>query len=264
MVRKTNHTFLYTQLMRWEPLVLPGGKGNAWVKTLSKDEATGARSMLIKFDPGYVQQKAVSEWPVDMFVIEGAMQCGNRTYGQGTYHYRPAGTEFGPVECPNGITRLMFTADSKSVSSDEEVFIQNVKNIEWSPSYINPDPRIVGVKLLREDREATITVLLHAHFKPGPTRPGKHTQHYHDHHEEVFTLMGRTEDYLDEVDGHMLWMPGTYVCRTIGGSSHGDALKMEAPNIQIIRRGWIGETEKFWQSKSHIHSEVPLVVELTE
>src|SRR5437870_1826801 len=108
MTRKTNHTFLYTHLMRWEPLILKGGEGNAWIKTLAKDEKTGARTMLIKFDPGYVQKKTVAEWPADIYVLEGEMQCGNRKYEQGTFHYRPAGAAFGPIDSPGGITRLIF------------------------------------------------------------------------------------------------------------------------------------------------------------
>src|SRR5258708_3340972 len=97
LTRRTNHTFLYTHLMRWEPLIEPGGQGNAWIKTLSKDTETGARTLLIKFDPGYKQMESATEWPADIYVLEGAMRCGEHTYQPSTFHYRPAGTRFGPI-----------------------------------------------------------------------------------------------------------------------------------------------------------------------
>ena len=43
MDKRTNQTFLYTHLMRWEPLEIDGGLGPAWIKTLAKDEETEAQ-----------------------------------------------------------------------------------------------------------------------------------------------------------------------------------------------------------------------------
>ncbi len=262
MTRKTNQTFLYSHLMRWEPLAIKGSQGNAWIKTLAKDASSGARTMLVRFDPGFSQKKAVAQWPADIYLLEGGMTSGNRVYEQGTYHYRPGGTAFGPIETATGITRLIFTADSKTKSSNKEIFIQNTNKMPWSPSYSDPDVRKKGVKVLREDKAEPVSILIHGHFVPGRDLPGE--KHFHDHHEEAYTLAGETEDYLADVDGHMFWVPGTYICRNIGASAHGDAMKTTVPNMQIIRRNWVGDTVNFHRSKSNIRSKIPVVVELAE
>lgn len=71
MVKSTSHTLLYTSLLRWEPLVVEGSEGLAWIKTLAKDEETGARTALVKFDPGYKQAKSIGQGAADIYELEG-------------------------------------------------------------------------------------------------------------------------------------------------------------------------------------------------
>jgi hypothetical protein len=128
MSRRTGSVTLHTPLVKWEPFVVPNSVGYAWSKTLSKDEETGARTVMIRYEPGFRAEASVSQWPVDIYTLEGEMTCGDRTYNRDTYHYRPAGTPIGPVSTREGITRLMFTADSKdpAKSAPDEIFVQSV------------------------------------------------------------------------------------------------------------------------------------------
>src|SRR6266849_3553914 len=128
MSRKTGNITLYTDRLVWEPFEVPGSTGYAWIKTLSKDEETGARTALIRYEPGFRAEAVVGAWPIDVYVLEGSLECGRRTYNANTYHYRPAGSEIGPIVTAEGITRLVFTGDSKdpAKSSPDEVFVQNV------------------------------------------------------------------------------------------------------------------------------------------
>ena len=264
MARATNRTFLYTHLMRWEPLVVEGATGRAWIKTLAKDDENGARTCLIKYDPEFRAPKAAAEWPADTFVLEGSMTCGDRQYKKGTFHYRPPGSTIGPIESSEGITRLIFTADDKTDSPMDEVFIQDVNTIPWGPSYSNIDPEGIngGTRLLREDPDRRTTIIIHTFFIP--ERSLVHQGHRHDHTEEAFTLEGEMEDYCGDVEGHMAWVPGTYICRPPNGSIHGDTNKQRIPVSNIIRRGWVGNTETFHSDEHNAINPVPRAVTWAE
>jgi hypothetical protein len=222
--------------MRWEPLEVKGSQGRAWIKTLSKDEETGGRTALIKFDPGFRQAKATSEWPVDMYVLEGEMRCGALRFERDTFHYRPAGVEYGPIECPQGITRLVFTADSKNIkSSREPVFIQDVKQM---PQGIHPldleGTRGIWEKILRQDPEGGISLMVHEVWEVGRQGLPK-IQHAHNHFEEAFVIRGEGDDYLGEVDGHVHYVAGAYLCRPPNESFHGDTLARVVPKTLVLR-----------------------------
>lgn len=146
MSRKTGNITLYTDRIIWEPYDVPGSTGYAWMKTLSKDEETGARTALIRYEPGFRAEASVATWPMDIYVLEGSMQCGERRYGKDTYHYRPAGTPIGPTVSDEGIVRLVFTADSNdpAKSSPDEIFVQNVFTdiAPDPPSFRSPEAEV--------------------------------------------------------------------------------------------------------------------------
>ena len=256
MTRKTNRSFLYTHLMRWEPYQVEGARGLAWIKTLARDEDTGALSALIRFDPGFKQPKATSTWPLDMLVLEGEMTCGDRHFQKSTFHYRPAGAEYGPIETREGCTRLVFTADSKDKSSEEETFIQSWDEMPWQNSYSDPSLLKAGVRILREDSVSGYSLLLHGMFTALPALQNE--AFVHDHLEEVFLIDGEMEDYLGDIDGHIMWVPGTYVCRDPFDSLHGDTVRHRLPLVNVIRRGWVGDDLlKRRQSEATQWSNVP-------
>src|SRR5258707_12709993 len=103
MSRRTLGVVLYTDRINWMPLPVKGSQGLAWIKTLSKDRETGARTALIRYEPGFRAEAAVSQWPADTYTLEGGMRSGDLTYNKDTFHYRPAGSEIGPIETTTGI-----------------------------------------------------------------------------------------------------------------------------------------------------------------
>jgi hypothetical protein len=236
---------VYTHLLRWEPLKVANSQGQAWIKTLNIDEETGARSALIRYSRGFQASETSGRFAADAYVVEGTMRCGELSYGPGTYHYRPAGSRIGPIESETGVTRVVFSGpEDGGKGSRESVFIQDIGVMPFVPSYNNPDnPEKGGVKVLREDREAGISVLMNAAFKPDLVLPG--IAETHDHFEEVYTVEGEFEDYLAEVDGHVKWVPGLYVYREPHTSAHGDVVKYGLPQMTLIRRGWVGEVARF-------------------
>ena len=257
MVKRTNQTFVYTHLMRWEPLEIDGGEGPAWIKTLAKDEETGARTVLLRFGQGYRQKETVSKASADIYVLEGEMQSGDRNYGQDTYHYRPPGTKIGPISCVSGITRLMFTGGPGDKCSPEELFIPDVKEVPWAEDYVDSALSKSDMKVLRQDKESNVTLLIHGHWQVGGRAlPGQ--GHIHDQWEESYIIIGENEDYLGDIDGHIYWVPGTYLCRQPNTSMHGDTLKHSIPFYTITRRFYYEDMVKFLQTNPHLTvSDIP-------
>ena len=257
MVKMTNHTFVYAHLMRWEPLQLEGGEGPCWIKTLAKDEETGAKTVLLRFGPGYRQKETVSTVYADMYVLEGEMQSGERFYGKDAYHYRPPGSRIGPISCVEGITRLMFTGGPKDKFSTQELFVPDIKELPWQKDYVNLDHSTSMIKVLRQDKESDVSVLIHGHWQVGGrVLPGQ--GHIHDHVEEAYVIMGENEDFLEDIDGHIYWVPGTYLCRQPGTSMHGDTLKHSVPFHTFIRRCFVDQMVEFHQPNPlNIVSDVP-------
>lgn len=239
MPRKTNAIALYAHLISWEPLEVGGSQGFAWIKTLAKDESTGARTALIRYEPGFSAPPAVSTWPADTYTLDGEMSAGELRYGKDTYHYRPAGTPIGAISAPRGITRLIFTADTPDPgrSSPEEIFIQNVL------TEVEPDPgedsrqTLRWRKTLRRDAVAGYSVRAQRSARAGvQDHPG--SLHIHPWTEEAFMISGLNQDYSSDIDGHIQWIAGCYVCRPPNGNPHGDSLKLDDDYYMIVRCGW--------------------------
>lgn len=278
MARRTNRTTLYSEQMRWEPLPVKGSDGYAWIKTLSKDAETGARTALIRYEPGFIAPAAVATWPVDMYVLEGEMQAGDRRYEKHTYHYRPAGTPIRPIRSQTGITRLVFTADSKDPgrSSPDEVFIQSVeRDVPWdaggggqtraisperktSQDALMEEKRLRRNKSLRTDRLQGIRIWIYACKRSG-LRNMIGEMHAHPYHEELFMVEGGNMEYMEELDGHVRWGPGFYLCRPPGECPHGDTLKLTDSTYCVVRTGWTDDPQRTAQWKAEgVRTTVPL------
>lgn len=300
MSRRTLQVVLYTDRINWMPFPVKNSQGLAWIKTLSKDEETGAKTAMIRFEPGFRAEAAVSEWPMDIYILEGEMRCGDLQYNKNTYHYRLAGTEIGPIETTTGITRLMFTADTKdpSKSSDKEVWVQNMlRDIpvgDLAPSgngagahevfgaadsstqsmfdtgHIAPDltapaPTPASAmkwrKILRLDPKAEIAFRVQRVAKAG-IRDCIDEVHIHPWIEEAFLVTGENQDYCADIDGHWHWTSGTYVCRPANRGLHGDAVKLDDAYFMVVRSGWTNDPVKAarWKAEQDA-TQVPVPVE---
>ena len=277
MSRRTLGVVLYTDRINWMPLPVKGSQGLAWIKTLSKDRETGARTALIRYEPGFRAEAAVSQWPADTYTLEGGMRSGDLTYNKDTFHYRPAGSEIGPIETTTGITRIIFTADSidRARSSSHEVFIQNVLTdipvgegtagengtgageafgaVEsmFNTGHLAPDAAVATRtsasarkwrKVLRLDPKQEIAVRVQRVAKAG-IRDCVDEVHVHPWIEEAFMVVGENQDYCDDIEGHWHWTAGTYVCRPPHECIHGDALKLDDNYYMIVRSGWTDDPE---------------------
>jgi hypothetical protein len=100
----------------WEPIVAgsattgAGGKGVAQ-KILSRDEASGDITRLLKFDAGTETSGTIAHdfWE-EVWILEGELiDLGKRqTYTAGMYACRPPGMAHGPYRVPKGCMTLEF------------------------------------------------------------------------------------------------------------------------------------------------------------
>jgi len=245
--RVTDQVSLHTDRMKWERLLVLGATGYAWIKTLAKDPENGARTVLLRYDPGFRAPARNSVWPADILVLEGEFTAGDRKYNKMTYHYRPAGSWVGPIESATGATRLVFTADSPDPdrSSPDEVFYQNLDtDLPGSPlsteAETDPHAPMRWRKTLRQDPIAQVALKLARVGKVGH-RVHIDELHIHPWTEEAFLIQGRNQDYSADIEGHMLWGPGTYACRPAGECLHGDSLKLDDEYLLIARNGWTND-----------------------
>lgn len=247
MARKTNTSALYTQYINWEPFAVKNSHGFAWIKTLAKDDETGARTALIRYEPGFTAEASVAEWPMDIYTLEGEMTAGGRRYIPHTYHYRPAGSPIGSVSTTEGCVRLIFTADTKDPtrSSSDEIFVQNVQTDlmpDPPPPGENPAETMRWRKILRRDPIAQYSFRVQRAAKTG-YRDHSDSLHIHPWTEEAYMVSGANQDYSADIDGHIQWVPGLYVCRPPNGNPHGSSLKLDAEYYLIVRGGWTDDPE---------------------
>ena len=265
MARRTNRTIMYSEHLRWMPLGVKGSQGNAWIKTLSKDDETGARTALIKYEPGFQAEAGTAVWPIDMYVLDGEMTAGDRRYEKDTFHYRPAGTAIGPIHTRTGITRIVFSADTKDParSSPDEVFVHNVRaDLPWDPpshevggGHIQhrmdePEARDRQYKTLRRDPLANIRIWILSARRAGG-RNAIDEMHAHPAIEETFQIEGEDSEYMDEVEGRTTWVPGTYVCRPADECLHGDSMKLTDNHYLLVRCFWTDDPAKAAAWKEH-------------
>jgi hypothetical protein len=90
---------------------LPGFPPGSHYKVLSMDEDTGACSLKMKFDAGYQRKPGLSYSDVEIFVLEGRVQIGDRVYGRGHYFFIAAGVAQGAMHTPDGFEALVFYND---------------------------------------------------------------------------------------------------------------------------------------------------------
>ena len=214
----------------WEPVVVEGTKGNAWIKSLWKDEESGARTVLVKYDAGYELDECVSGGYADLFVLEGDLVYSGHTCSAGSYIYQPKGLSYGPVKTRDGATVLIMAAGPKATrGSNKPVFIEDINSLPGVP---DAEFGKLKVRALRADETAGVRVGISWCHHEGPIHSDVH---YHSHSEELYILEGAIEDWEQDVDGNRVFVPGTYLYRPSNASVHGAPTLRKAPYSAIVR-----------------------------
>lgn len=212
------HTeFLQNQSLPWEPEpLLPG----AWTRTLSRDDQTGACTLLSRMDPGlHFDQGSRIAADEEFYVLSGCYYLNGYEYAAGCYGFYPAGYPRAQAYSSEGAVILrFFDAAPRLMSADEPApedhapavpFI-DAHRMLWDRSVL--DYRLnhlaAGRKILRIDpltQQKTFLYMTAPQTHPTNWRGPKED---HPTPEEAFLIAGDlTGEYGTMRPGSYFWRP---------------------------------------------------------
>jgi hypothetical protein len=92
----------------WKNFDLRGFPRGSQYKVLSMDGDTGACSLKMRLEPGYRRPPGLSYSDLELFVLDGELTVGDRTYGEGQYIFQPAGLAMAAMSSAKGCELLAF------------------------------------------------------------------------------------------------------------------------------------------------------------
>ena len=194
---------------RSSPFLASGTQGEAWVKVLSRDRATGAESLLYKLSKGWSARSLENTVYENLFVLDGIIEVDGLTLLRNGYAYRPQGHLSHSVTSPTGATVFACSGAPGEPASKIAVPCIDTETMPWIPRPVGHEDARYFVKMLRGDEENLDTYYVMWATKGTET----HKITAHDAPEEAFYLQGRTEFYDSVTEGRVIGTRGTYVHR---------------------------------------------------
>ena len=187
-------------------------------KMLSFNPETGGCSMTVQFDGGYKQKPGFSWSELEMMVIEGELQVGDRTVRKGHYFFVPAGYAMPEISTSQGALVLMMynTGEPSLIESDthhpqaQVAYYHDVDammDIPWDPGGVTRPTVATGclIKLLNFNLESQAITFLYC------MTPGFYQDNisYHDCAEESYHLWGTSwmMQFGEIPTGGYFWRP---------------------------------------------------------
>ena len=202
----------------FKKMTLPGFPKGMKYKMLSLDTDSGACSMTVRFDAGYRQPPGMSYTEMELFILSGSVQYGDKVYGKGHYFFVPAGVSMPAMSSPRGAEGLLFynygepsflesDVDHPRALRDQLIVVDAYEGLQWKvANFITPSvaPGCM-VKMLRADP------LTHAHSLLYCMTPNYWQDNisYHDCAEESYHIWGTSSmmQFGDLPTGGYFWRP---------------------------------------------------------
>lgn len=91
----------------WIDFDIPDGNGSVQMSLLREEESTRARTILVRFPPGWAREETGS-YPCseELWVIEGAIELSGERYGAGDWAFLPPGYRRFGMRTPEGALAL--------------------------------------------------------------------------------------------------------------------------------------------------------------
>lgn len=216
---------IQAQLIPWSGAgaLRPGAE----VRILSKDNETGACSVMLRYPAGWSRPgPEVALADEELFVLNGSLTVGDEAYGLNDYAYLPAGYPRAGMASPNGAIVLTFfnaapqaiPAAEHKASYDEALLIEKIStlNMTWDrgdlPEETNAGDEMAhyefGRKRLRSDPHTKESSNLFS-ASPQTFPPNwKGLQETHPVVEESFVVAGEMIGPLERrSEGAYFWRP---------------------------------------------------------
>lgn len=202
--------FVQSQLIPWSTDDLGGLRPGASVKQLSRDDQTGALSLVVRYPEGFSAPGGTLAVDEEFLVLEGTLAAGPRTFGPLGYAHWPAGFDGGAMISQGGATLLLFFSGTPIRNGAPALFdsarlVEQIDGFEipYTGNFHPEFPVGAGRKLLYTDPESGDTSwILGTMPLRWATRPERHPVV-----EEMYLLSG-------EVHGNCgVMRPGAYFWR---------------------------------------------------
>lgn len=227
MLDRSHIEFIQAQMLPWRRIGPGLARPDVAYKLLSRDARTGACTALMRYAPGWRQDRtehiAAAE---EFYVLEGALTMDEQVYAADSYAYLPAGWTRHRMASPAGCVALSFfdrepvlvagPGDGRAEASAAAVRYLDVLHMPWDRTLNDEKLRHLGIsrKDLRADPvtgERTFLSLILPQSEP-PGRKGP--QEVHPVVEEAFVIAGSL------TGPHGTMQPGAYFWRP-PGIAHG-------------------------------------------
>jgi hypothetical protein len=195
--------FVQAQRIPWSRGLEGGTRPEVERKTLSRDDADGSTTCIVRYPAGWVRDSAEFVTTHEEFlVLDGALEINGRVYEKHTYGFLPAGYPRDRARSTRGAVLLTMFYGAATVQAgasrgfDERRLVEYVNPLlmDWDPGLVDPQlSKGVAIKPLRTDPDTGETSFLYCspphRVPPGMAKP----QWTHPMVEELYTLEG---DYV--------------------------------------------------------------------
>ena len=193
-----------------EEISASGWPAGAHLKTLSRDDGSGALSGLLSLPTGYRRGPGRFTYASELFVLSGTIRCGSEVRSAGYYEYTPADALQEQWAVEEECKLLLLTRGAPTFEPGDgdagpsgRISLDTVR-IPWMRGRVPGPPPGLFSKVLRHDEESGARVFLCAAV-PRYEYP---LIEYHDCHEEAYQIAG---DMRMGTSG--LMRPGSYFWR---------------------------------------------------
>ena len=153
--------FVQAQLLPWEDGAFVGFPG-ATVKLLSRDDETGATSIILSLPKFWSRDSGIAHFDEEFYVLDGSLTVQDHLYLRHSYGFLPAGFSDNALRTPDGVTLLHFrsgtiAADMLGAETVASRLVRQVDltNISWDGDFdrlgLGSMKNGARMRVLRED-----------------------------------------------------------------------------------------------------------------
>lgn len=202
--------YIQSQFLPWRQGHLHGVRPGVDWKMLSADDETGACSLLVRYPPGWRAPGGALAVSEELFVLEGELTIGKRSYADYAFAHFPPGFVTGDWASPRGAVVLEFFSGQPALATeampyDKRQLVEhlNALAVEYTGNFHPQFPPGAGRKILYQDPDTLDTTWL---LGTMPLRWAERAE-VHPTVEEMYLIAG-------EVHGNRgVMRPGAYFWR---------------------------------------------------
>lgn len=248
--------FIQSQCLPWRRIGPGLARPDAEYKLLSRDEQTGACTVLMRYPPGWSREgpeHIVAD--EEFYVLEGTLRMDDRAYAADCYAFLPAGWTRHRMDSPGGCVILAFytceptlvgrAGDGLAEASPRAIPMLDAAAMPWDMTLNDANLRHLGIsrKNLRTDPETGERTFLSLILPQASPENGKGPQEIHPVVEEAYVIAGSlTGPHGTMHPGGYFWRPpgiahgpfgarwgSVSLMRFVGGRHVNEWTKAEAP-----------------------------------